>query len=141
MAEKFAIYAGEPMASVLAGYDTERSARINQVCAEWRDLIQAAAPDTLTEAQWCAIVDACNGTMIDDEHTWRMMWAELACAPETCEKWGIDQAATVETLRAMTWPQLLAIRETVRGYWVAVAGADPTSHRAALEAAGAKIKP
>lgn len=139
MAEKFAIYAGEPMASALVGYETERSARINQICADWRDFVGASVP-TLSEAQWCAIVDACNGTMIDDEHTWRMMWAEIADAREICEKWGIDQAATVHALRAMTWPQLLAIRETVRGYWLAVAGSEPTSHRAALEAAGAKIK-
>jgi len=139
MAEKFAIYAGEPMASALAGYETERSARINQVCAEWRDLIAAGVP-TLTEAQWCAIIDACNGTMIDDEHTWRMVWAEIDDAREICEKWGIDKASTVAALRAMTWPQLLAMRETIRRYWLAIDTAQPTSHAEALQAAGARIK-
>ena len=138
MAEKFAIYAGEPMASALVGYETERSARINQICADWRDFVSASVP-TLTEAQWCALIDATNGTMLDDEHTLRMVWAEIADAREICEKWQADQAATIDALRAMTWPELMALRETIRRYWSAIE-AQPTSHRAALEAAGAKIK-
>lgn len=137
MAEKFAIYAGEPMASALAGYESERSGRINRICADWRDLISAAVP-TLTEAQWCAVIDATNGTMIDDDMTMRHLWAEVADAREICEKWGIDQAATVAALRALTWAELVALRETVRRYWLSVeAGAQ--SHGDALRQAGARI--
>lgn len=137
MAEKFAIYAGEPMAAALAGYETERSARINQICADWRALIAEHVP-TLTEAQWCAIIDATNGTMTDDDMTMRHIWADLSDAREMCEKWGIDQAATVATLRAMTWPQLIALRETMRRYWHAIES-DTSSHLDALKKAGAKI--
>lgn len=125
------------MASALAGYEKERSARINQVCADWRDLIAASVP-VLTEAQWCAVIDAINGTMIDDDTTMRHLWAEVADAREICEKWSIDQASIVAALRALTWAELVALRETVRRYWLSVeAGAQ--SHGEALRQAGARI--
>ena len=136
MAEKFAIYAGEPMASALAGYETERSSRINQICDDWRALIGAAVP-ALPDPLWLALIDICNGTMIDDERTMRTIWASVEDAPDVCEKWGVDHAAAVAAVRRLTWPELIAVREVVRRYWLA-ASAGAESHVDALRTAGAK---
>lgn len=138
MTEKFSVYAGEPLASVLAGYETERSARVNQVCADWRELISAAVPK-MSVAQWLAVIDCLNGTMIDDDATMRHAWAEVSDSTEICEKWEVDQAGLVATLRAMKWPELMAVRETIRRYWLVLASAEVMSNAEALRLAGAGL--
>lgn len=120
MAERFTLYAGEPVATVLAGYESNRSGRINQVCADYHAMIADAAP-VLSPSQWCGIVDALNGTLIDDI-TLRHLWAEIAdsAADGLGEKWGVDINALAQTVRCYSLTQLIALREIVRRYWAAV---------------------
>lgn len=119
MAEKFAIYAGEPMAAVLAGHEDARSQRINQVCADYRAILADHMP-AMTRGEWCAIMDATNGLAIPTEdaaNTRRYLWAKVADAPELAEKWGIDSAALVQRLRSMTTVELVAACEASRAFW------------------------
>jgi hypothetical protein len=120
MAEKISIYAGGPIATALVGYETERSVRINRICADWQNLIAASVP-TLTEAQWYALIIASSGMAM------HRLWGDEAAATEICENLEeIEQMANVAGLRAMTLPQLIALRETMRRYWLAIE-AEPTS--------------
>ena len=118
MAEKLSIYAGPPMAAVLAGHDDQRSARINQVCADYTALIQAAMPE-LPRDEWCAIMDATNGLYMQpgDGQAYRFMWAEIADAEGLGEKWGIDQRALAAKVRAFAMPQIVAVAEASRAFW------------------------
>lgn len=119
MAEKFSIYAGEPMAAVLAGYDEQRSGRINQVCADYIDLVRDAMP-TLTRAEWCAVMDATNGLFImpGEASGRRFIWAEIADFEGLGEKWGIDQVALYSRVREMSQAQLVALCEASRTFWM-----------------------
>lgn len=136
MAAKLSIYAGEPLATVLAGYDDQRSGRVNQVCADYLLLIPELAPE-MSRDEWCAVCDALNGLFIPDgDHgTYRFIWAEVADCEGLGEKWAIDQAALAARLRAMSVGQLIAAAEVSRRFWV-----DPSRPPdQALAEAGARI--
>jgi len=120
MAEKFAIYAGEPMAAALAGHEDQRSGRINQICADYRAILRDHMP-TMTRAEWCAIMDATNGLAIpteDADATRRFLWAEVSDSPELAQKWGIDAAALAMRLRSMSTVELVAVCEAGRTFWL-----------------------
>ena len=138
MAEKFSIYAGMPLAAALAGYDESRSARVNQVCADYIECIQHAMPE-LPRAEWCAIFDALNGLWIEpgEASTRRLLWAEIADCEGLGEKWGIDQTALYTRVRAMTVPELIAVCEATRAFWLHCQ--QPTDQ--ALQLSGARIAP
>lgn len=138
MAEKYSIYAGEPMAAVLAAHDDVRSGRINQVCADYIDICRDHMP-TLTRAEWCAVMDATNGLHIaqSDSATRRFLWAEVADFAGLGEKWGINQEALAQSLRAMSTANLVAVVEASRVFWLhADRGSDE-----GLKLAGVRIQP
>lgn len=135
MAEKFAIYAGEPLALALAGYESSRSARVNQVAAEWLAMVADLCP-ALTEDEWMATIDALLSTWIDDEMTLKYAWADIDETEGLGEKWGIDQAALVARIKALPQPALMALREVLRRYRLADGGHAPAQ---ALRQAGARI--
>lgn len=137
MKERITVYAAEPVAAVLVGYDESRSHRINQVCADYCHYVRECMP-TLTREEWCAIMDATNGVFSDpgDTATTRFLWAEVADAEGLGEKWGIDQAALAAAVRAMALPQLLAIAEASRQFWAHTD--QPTD--AALKLAGVRLR-
>lgn len=125
MAERFTIYAGEPVAAILAGFEDNRSGRINQVADSYRMLIEEAVP-VLTEAEWSATLDALNGSWLQDETHLRLMWASIAdSAPDgLADKWGVDLDALAGKVRGMSIAQLLALREIVWRFWNSVDGSD-----------------
>ena len=135
MAEKFAIYAGEPLALVLQGYEHARSARVNTVAAEWLAMVADLAP-TLTEPQWMAVLDALNGTALNDDAALRHAWAEVQESEGLGEKWAIDQAALTAVIKALDRLRLFALREIVARYWELAGGHTPAI---ALKLAGAKV--
>lgn len=116
MAEKIAVYIGEPLAAVLQGHEAHRSARINQVAAGYIELVREATP-ALAEDEWMAVLDALNGTALQDDTTLRHAWADVADATGLGERWGIDQDALVQRVRGMSRSQLIALREVVSAYW------------------------
>lgn len=134
MAERITVYIGEPLANVLAGYDDNRSGRINRVCADWLQMIEEARPE-LSEAEWMAVIDITNSTAIFDNDALRFIWADVADSPEECTKWGVDQDDLVGKLRGMSLSGLLAMRETIDRYWACCH--DCGTHTEALRRIGA----
>lgn len=137
MGEKLSIYAGEPMALILAGFGENRSGRLNTVCDRYLQIVAHDGP-TWTLAQWSAVCDALNGIWLSDEASVRYAWAEVADADRLNglgPKWGVDAVALVEQIRTMTHGQRVALIEIVERFWQRTDL--PTAE--ALKSAGAKI--
>lgn len=116
---KLSIYAGPPIQALLAGFEDNRSGRLNTV-AERYTAIMAAHTPALTELEWCAVCDALNGHYMDAGDGLlgvRYAWASVADCEGLGEKWGIDQAALVERLRALDVAGSVALAEVVQRFW------------------------
>lgn len=138
MAERFTIYAGVPIAGILAGYEDNRSGRINQVAADFLLLVPELAPE-FTAAEWQAITDVLNGTVLDNEASLKLAWASVADSAEDGigEKWGVDVEALAQRVRALKLPQLIALREIVARFWVSNDGS--VDNVELLRRCGAKV--
>jgi len=118
------------------------SGRINSIIIRYGDIISREVP-AMTEAEWSFLVDILNGTWLLAEFATtdpaRYLWAEVADAdPETAQKWGIDQRALVERLRAMPYSAHCAIAEVVTRFWAAKEQNGSLADQ--LRAAGARIR-
>ena len=126
------------MAAVLAGHDEARSGRINQVCADYRDICRDHAP-AMSRGQWCAVMDATNGLFVPPEEggaTRRFLWAEIQDCEGLGEKWAIDQEALASRIRGMSTAELVAVVEVSRGFWRLT----HLDTDVALKEAGAKVE-
>jgi len=98
------------------------SGRLSGIVLRYRWLMEASMP-RLSRAQWCAIADANNGSGVldgvDDPLVATMLWANVADTPGLGEKWEIDADALVQTMRAWTPAEALAVWEAVRRFWLA----------------------
>jgi len=102
MAERFMIYAAEPIASALMGYEQNRSGRLNQIADAYRDLIADNMP-AFSVADWRALLAVLEHANLSDMQSLRLAWAVLA-----------DNAAAAhlaERVRGFTDSQLMALRE------------------------------
>lgn len=111
------IYVPEEIQRLLGG-DTG-SARINGIVARYGRIVAEAQP-ALTTSQWLAVLDAANGlALLDDAGTdmTAYLWAEIADATGLAERWGIDQAQLVATVRALPYVSRVAIAEAARAFW------------------------
>lgn len=135
MAEKFAIYAGPPLATALAGYESSRSARVNQIIGEWQQMVSELCPK-LTVGEWMATIDALLSTWIDDDTTLKYAWADVQEAEGIGEKWGINQPALAAQIKALSHAELLAMREVMRRFRLLDGG---HTHIDGLRLAGARI--
>jgi len=134
MAEKFPIYFGEPLATATAGYESQRSARINRVAHEWLQMIADNVPQ-LPASEWQALMAATTSAAIADDATLKLLWASVADAAVECQQFEVDADALAAKLRKMTATQRYALREMLERAWAAVeAGEDP---QACLQKAGA----
>ncbi len=124
MAEKFPIYAGPPLATVLAGYEDSRSARVNQVADDWLAMVRELTP-ALTASEWAALCDGLNSYHMGDAQSLSLAWATIDDQSELGEKWGIDHNGLVRKLRALNEGQRRAMREIFERLWGEIsAGAD-----------------
>ncbi|NCC36391.1 MAG: hypothetical protein EOM24_30925 [Chloroflexia bacterium] len=115
------------------------SGRISNIILRYRAIVREKMPE-LTLAQWCAIVDANNGAVMDDlPQTVNHLWANLADAPELSDKWRIDHTALVRQLQDMTTAQNCAIAEVVAAFWRSE-NLNSASNEDLLKEAGARIK-
>lgn len=120
------------------GKSDSLSARISNIILRYSAIVREAMPE-LTVAQWCAIVDANNGAVIDDlPQTVNHLWANLADAPELGEKWDTDHHELVRQLQGMTTAQNCAIAEVIAAFWRSE-NLNSASDEELLTAAGAKI--
>lgn len=77
----------------------------------------------LRVAEWCAIFDALNGTWQLDTWSPRYVYAEVHDCRGLGVKWGIDQAALVDTLMALDWGACMAIVDANEQFWARDDGA------------------
>lgn len=79
----------------------------------------ATVAKTLTTRQALAIADATNGTLID-VRTARMLHHEIedALADGIADKWQIDGAKLLDTVRSWTTSQRLAVLDAIERWWM-----------------------
>lgn len=117
MAEKFTVYFGQPLANATAGYEDQRSARINRIAHEWLALVADNVPQ-LTANEWQAMMASTTSAAIADDNTLRLLWASVADAAAECQQFAVDAEALSAKLRKLTLAQRYALRETLERFWV-----------------------
>lgn len=137
MAERLTIYAGEPLASVLAGWEDNRSGRVNAIAAAYRVFVEELTPVFRIE-EWCALADVANGAVLDEIRHLRLFWASVADSEpdQVGLKWGVDLQALSAAVRELPLPDLLAMREILDRFWNAEPGGRSTEDL--LRACGAR---
>ena len=113
------------------------SDRTNLVLTRYGNEVSLACP-SLSEAEWSAICDACNGLWMDTSvDAAKYVYIEVHDCEGLDDKWGIDQAQLVDRLRQMSTIECWAVSDVVARFWARASLHEPT--REALEKAGAKI--
>ena len=111
------------------------SDRTNLVLARYGSATASECP-ALSEAEWLAICDACNGLADASIDVSKYIYFEVHDC-EGLDKWGIDQAQLVARLRQMSAVECWAVADVVARFWARAPLHETT--REALEKAGAKI--
>lgn len=94
---------------------------INRALDRYYEIIRRERVERLfSEAEWSALRDMLNGTMSEPAGmcagSLAMSWAD-SLEEGIAEKWGLDPAGMAEKLRALTYPQELAVIEAVERWW------------------------
>ena len=103
----------------------------------------AVLADELRRMEWgepeaSLIVDALNGVLAD-AHSYGLLWAGISDAIELeglDRKWGVDGAALVARLRALTPGQAIAVTDAAERFWSMVGGGDERPAAGLLKAVG-----
>lgn len=143
MPKRLTLHLSDPAMAVIGDApDPSMSGRVNSILIRYGAITSRDCPP-LTGGEWCFLADILNGTWLQAEaggnDPARYLWAEAADAESAyAEKWGIDQAALVDRLRALPYAGACAIVEVVTRFWAAE---DQHGDLAAqLSAAGARIE-
>lgn len=140
MSKRLTLYIADESQAVIGPENpaTSRAGRINSIIQRYGAIIRDAMPE-FSQGEWCAIVDANNGSILDDmPQTVAYTWANVHDSPELGDKWGIDQAALVDKLRSLTYAQKCAVAEVIAGFWNSEKLNQADNHTLLTEA-GAKI--
>ena len=94
------------------------SGRINATIGRFGELVAAEMP-TLTQAEWCAIMDANNGSFTHEfmPAEQSLLWANLADSQGMDEKWEIDSKSLIKKMRGLSKAQSTAAIEAVAAFW------------------------
>lgn len=113
------IYIPEEIQTILGA--ESGSARINGIISRYAKIVAEAQP-ALTASEWLAVLEVCNGlALLDDAGTdiTGYLWAEVADCAGLGQRWGIDQDALAQTVRALPYVSRVAIAESARAFWAA----------------------
>lgn len=114
------VYAGEPMRRLLAATgDESRSARVNSMADRYDAIIrdQLNRMD-LTVDEWMAVLDANNGTVLDDGVGWQLCYANVWDSGDELDlKWNINRRHLTARLQAMDAAGRAAVAEVVDRFW------------------------
>jgi hypothetical protein len=120
---KRSIYVGAPIAQLLELMgDDNVSGILNTAVSRYLAMVDASQP-IFAEAEWLAVCDVLNGTLVDDKmwirHSGMLMAQEMQdSAPDgVYEKWGIDGPALCKKLAALPLVQSLAVLHVVTAFW------------------------
>ena len=136
-ARRITIYVGEPVAALLThvGEGASVSGRLNTVAERYAEVVRRSAP-ALSTAQWSALADALNGTVLGVVEI-RHMADEVRDCDGLGRKWGVDQAGLADAVDALTFAGRLAGAEIVERFWARQPGSASLSGQ--LAEAGARM--
>lgn len=94
---------------------------INRSLDRYHEILRRERVERIfSEAEWSALRDMLNGTLSEPASmcagSLAMGWAD-SLEDGIAEKWGLDAAEMAEKLRALTYPQELAVIEAVERWW------------------------
>lgn len=116
MSSRKTIYLTDDSERIIGSPDS-LSGRINSIIGRYEKVTTDSMPP-FTVQEWCAICDANNGTIVDDQpQSVSYMWANIADSPELDEKWGVDRMALAEKVRDLSFAEQCSIAEVVRAFW------------------------
>jgi hypothetical protein len=128
MAKKTSIYLNPPIEAALKNADSI-SGRIGDVCDRYAEIVRRARIRAqFSDAELNAFRDCCNGHWFAPAaHIDGAVLAnfEDALVDGLAQKWNIDTAATSAKLRALAYPDQVALAEDIEAFWRAVATAGP----------------
>lgn len=119
MGKKTSIYLSESALEVIGEKPDSLSGRINDIICRYGEAIQQGMPE-FSLNEWCAIVDANNGTFIDGiPFNQVLIWANVieSSLDGLGEKWRIDPIELSETIRKLPLISQMAIAEVVTKFW------------------------
>lgn len=122
MARKTTIYLTDRAEAVLAGGES-LSGSINRIADRYYEVMRRSRID-LTPGELDAVRDALNGWLAEPAATISggpALEVEDALDDGLAERHGIDGRALVAKLRALTYPQEVALVDAVEQYWRTVA--------------------
>jgi hypothetical protein len=145
---KKSIWVGEALERALAERVEERatgstSSIINCIADRYCETVRRSTPD-LTQDEWMLIFDSLNGVVLTDSaQSVAGLWGGIEDSIELDgldEKWSVDGQALVEKLRALDYPQQVAIADTAERYWAKFGtGTGAVDHGEALKELGVKV--
>lgn len=121
--KRFSVYAGPPIQAALRATkddeeDGNRSGRLNAVCQRYLMIVDYNLQRlAFSRAEWCAIMDANNGTWFLDDFAAEGIAANIADTPELSAKWEIDGPALARRVQALDLPAKVAIVEAIERFW------------------------
>jgi hypothetical protein len=116
MSSRKTIYLTDDSEKIIGSSDS-LSGRINSIIGRYEKVTTDSMP-AFTAQEWCAICDANNGTIVDDQpQSVSYMWANIADSPELDEKWKIDRMSLAEKVRDLSFAEQCSIAEVVRAFW------------------------
>jgi len=115
------VYCGEPILQLISavGGEEKFSSVINSALQRYLQIIRDHQPD-LSRAEWMAIFDVMNGTLIDN--IWlskggRLIAMELEDSIGLGEKWGADIPALCAKLVALNTAESVAVVHATEVFW------------------------
>lgn len=125
MGKRKSLYLGE-VAEAVVNQASEKgdsfSGRLNSIIVRYAGMVDAAMP-ALTLPEWLAVCDANNGTFLEVEaikfDPARSAWLNVAdSGPDgLAEKWGVNLEDLAQKLRAMSYPEQVAVWEIIQRFW------------------------
>ncbi|MEJ5209462.1 hypothetical protein [Denitratimonas sp. CY0512] len=111
---RFTLYLREGAEEVLAGFEKERSPRINQVVQDYMGFVEHLVPG-LTAAQWRVLVDLVDGDpkMLEELRTVALLWGVVLTQQDAAQARGVDASELAAHLRSFSDPEQRALREVL----------------------------
>lgn len=128
MTKRVTIYLNPPLVEALQNTDST-SGRLGQICDRYLGILfRARIADKFSPNERDALRDCCNGTIFGPAQV--IDGAVLANFEDSlyeglADKWKVDAPTTIAKLRALTFPEQVALVEEIEAYWHSVAAAGP----------------
>lgn len=103
------------------GSTGDRSAVVCRALDRYAEVVRRSTP-ALSPAEWKLVVDSLNGVLHEPASLITAAAAGIADSIQLdglAEKWEVDGPAFVKRLRALAYPQLVALVDVAERYWAA----------------------